>query len=95
MKVGKNMNLQKEDEVKMLINEAKIKNHLTDEALAKKIGVSVSTLHKWKLQPGFFRLDHIWLIEQLAGRELNQTMRCYGRLASGYWEASGRTVDDA
>lgn len=85
----------KEDEVKILINEAKIRNHLTDGGLAKKMGISVSTLHKWRQQPGFFRLEHIWLIEQLAGRELNQTARCYGKMVSGYWEAVSSTVDDA
>ena len=30
---------QREDEVKILINEAKIRNNLTDEGLAKKIGM--------------------------------------------------------
>lgn len=61
---------RQEDEVKLLICEAKIRNNLTDEGLARKIGIPFSTLGKRKCHPGDFRMHHIWLIEQLAGRPL-------------------------
>lgn len=61
---------QQEDEVKLLISEAKIRNNLTDEGLARKIGMPFNTLGKRKCHPGDFRMHHIWLIEQLAGRPL-------------------------
>lgn len=61
---------QNEDEVKLLISEAKIRNNLTDEGLARKIGMPFNTLGKRKCHPGEFKLYHIWLIEQLAGRSL-------------------------
>lgn len=61
---------QREDEVKLLISEAKIRNNLTDEGLARKIGMPLSTLRNRKVHPGRYRMDDIWLLEQLAGRRL-------------------------
>lgn len=61
---------QREDEVKILINEVKVRNNLTDEGLAKKIGMPLGTLRNRKVHPGRYRLDDIWLLEQLAGRRL-------------------------
>ena len=61
---------QHEDEVKILINEAKVRNNLTDEGLAKKIGMPLGTLRNRIVHPGRYRLDDIWLLEQLAGRRL-------------------------
>lgn len=60
---------RREDELKLLISEAKIKNNLTDKELAKKIGMPYSTFGKQKLHPGLMRMDFVWLIEQLAGRK--------------------------
>ena len=59
-----------EDEVKLLIHEAKVRNKLTDEGLAKRIGMPLSTLRNLKAHPGRYRLDDLWLFEQLAGRPL-------------------------
>lgn len=61
---------QHEDEVKILINEAKVRNDLTDEGLAKKMGMPLPTLRNRKCNPGRFRMDDIWMIELLAGRAL-------------------------
>ena len=58
------------DEVKILINEAKVRNNLNDEGLAKKIGMPLPTLRNRKCNPGRFRMDDIWLIEQLVEYEL-------------------------
>lgn len=59
---------RREDETKILIAEAKVKNNLTDEALAKRIGMTLSTLKKQKQHPGRMRLDYVWAIEKLAGK---------------------------
>ncbi len=61
---------QREDEIKIMISEAKVKNNLTNESLAKKIGMPLSTFSKLKMTPGKMRLDSIWLIEELAGRRV-------------------------
>ena len=61
---------RQEDEVKLLFHEAKVRNNLTDEGLAKRIGMPLSTLRNRKAHPGRYRLDDLWLFEQLAGRPL-------------------------
>lgn len=63
-----------EDEVKILITEAKVRNNLTDKDLAKKIGIKYNTFRNLKPHPGKLRLDYIWQIEKLAGRgrEINR-----------------------
>ena len=61
---------QRGDEVKILINEAKVRNNLTDEGLAKKMNMPLPTLRNRKCNPGRFRMDDIWMIELLAGRPL-------------------------
>lgn len=60
---------RREDELKILIAEAKVKNNLTDADLAKKIGMTYSTFGKQKLHPGSMRMDFVWAIERLAGRD--------------------------
>lgn len=64
----KSLYQKKEDDVKLLINEAKIRNNLKDEGLAKKIGMPLNTFRKQKIHPGGMRLDYLWAIEELAGR---------------------------
>lgn len=63
---------RRSDDVKILIHEAKVKNNLTDEMLAKKIGMKYGTFKKQKLHPGDLRLDYVWAIEVLAGREVKE-----------------------
>lgn len=59
---------QREDEIKIIIAEAKIRHNLTDEELSKKIGMPFNTFNKKKLHPGELRGRHIWLLESLAGK---------------------------
>ena len=59
---------KREEELKILIAEVKIKNKLTDEQLAKKIPMPLSTLKKRKSHPGRLLADQVWRIEQLAGK---------------------------
>lgn len=66
--VQKSYYQQREDEVKIIIAEIKVKLNLTDEALAKKVGIPFNTFNKKKQHPGMFRADHIWQLEKLAGR---------------------------
>lgn len=58
---------RREDEVKILIAKAKVRNNLTDAQLAKKIGMPHSTFGKQKLHPGTMRLEYVWAIEKMAG----------------------------
>jgi len=60
---------QRQDEARLLIEAAKIKNNLTTAQLAKKIGMPFNTLNKLVCHPGRLRLEYIWAIEKLAGRE--------------------------
>lgn len=59
---------QREDEIKITIAEAKVRHNLTDEALAKKIGMPLNTFNKKKVHPGEIKARYIWLMEELAGR---------------------------
>lgn len=65
----KNEYQKQEDDVKVLIAEAKVRNDFTDEQLAKKIGMSYSTFKKQKLSPGSMRMSYVWLIAVLAGKK--------------------------
>lgn len=60
---------QREEEIKLLICQAKIKNKLTDAQLAKKIGIPLRTFMDKKAHPGEMRLDFLWAIEKLANVE--------------------------
>lgn len=59
---------QREDELKLLIAEIKIKNKLSDEQLAKRIPMPLSTLKKRKSHPGRLLEEQVWILERMAGR---------------------------
>lgn len=61
---------QREEQLKLLIAEVKIKNKLTDEQLAKLIPMPLSTLKKRKTHPGRLLADQVWRLEQLAKKEV-------------------------
>lgn len=61
---------KREDELKLLISEVKIRNKYTDEKLAKLIPMPLSTLKKRKTHPGRLLADQVWRLEQLAGRSV-------------------------
>lgn len=61
---------QKEDDVKVLVYEAKVRNGLTDAGLAKRLGIAESTVRERNSQPGKYRMNDIWILEMLAGRPL-------------------------
>lgn len=65
----KNYYRQREDDMKILIATAKTRNNLTNEKLAKKIGMPASTFSKKTCHPGEFRCSQLWLLEELAGKE--------------------------
>ncbi len=64
----KNYYKRREDDMKVLIAEAKARNNLDNTGLAKKIGVSPSTISHKACHPGNFRCSQLWLLEELAGR---------------------------
>lgn len=61
---------KREEELKLLIAEVKIRNKYTDEKLAKLIPMPLSTLKKRKTHPGRLLADQVWRLEQLAGRRV-------------------------
>lgn len=60
---------KKEDDMKILIAEAKTRNNLDNKGLARKIGVSKSTIDHKACHPGNFSCSQLWLLEELAGKE--------------------------
>lgn len=64
----KNYYKQREDDMKILIAAAKTRNNLTNNSLAKKIGMPADTFNKKTCHPGSFRCSQLWLLEELAGR---------------------------
>ena len=61
---------RREDDLKLLISEIKIKNKLTDEQLSKLIPIPLSTFKKRKSHPGRFSADQVWRLERLAKKEV-------------------------
>lgn len=65
----KNYYKRREDDMKVLIAEAKARNNLDNKGLAKKIGVSHSSISHKTCHPGNFSCSQLWLLEELAGKE--------------------------
>lgn len=57
---------QRAEELKILISTVKIKHKLTDQQLAKKIGMRYGTFKAWKSDVGKFNVEKIWLLEVMA-----------------------------
>lgn len=58
------------DNTKVLLYEAKVRNDLTDEALAKKMGLSSRTIRERRSNPDLFTLDKLLILSELAGKEI-------------------------
>lgn len=75
--MGKNSQTYKArcDDIRLLIEEAKIKTGFNDEKIASRMGISPGTLRNKKCKsgdPSSLRLSHIWVLEALAGRTLKE-----------------------
>ncbi len=53
------------ENLKAIIAEAKVRRHLTDEGIAKAMGMPLSSFTFRKSNPGRFRLEDIWLLCQV------------------------------
>jgi len=56
------------EELRILISTVKIKHKLTDQQLAKKIGMKYGTFMEWKSNVGKFNAEKIWLLEVMADK---------------------------
>lgn len=61
---------RQKDAVRVLIEEAKIKNNLGDIQLSQYLGVTTRTLSERKRDPGPLTLDKIIIIAELAEKEV-------------------------
>ena len=58
------------DSAKVLLYEAKVRNNLSDEALAKRIGLSSRTIQERRRKPENLTLDKLAILSELAGKEI-------------------------
>lgn len=65
----KNYYKRREDDMIILIAAAKTRNNLDNKGLAKKLGVSKSTIDHKARHPGSLTCSQLWLLEELAGKE--------------------------
>ena len=61
---------RQKDAVRVLIEEAKIKNNLSDIQLSQYLGITTRTLNERNRDPGLLTLDKIIIISELAEREV-------------------------
>lgn len=66
----KSLEQRQKDAVRVLIEEAKIKNNLGDIQLSQYLGVTTRTLSERKRDPGPLTLDKIIIIAELAEKEV-------------------------
>jgi len=55
------------ENIKVLIQEVKIRKKLGNKQLAKLLGVSESTFQRRQAHPGDFSMQQMWLMVQMAG----------------------------
>lgn len=66
----KSLEQRQKDAVRVLIEEAKIKNNLGDIQLSQYLGITTRTLSERKRDPGPLTLDKIIIIAELAEKEV-------------------------
>ena len=67
---NKNQAQRQKDNVRVLIEEAKIRNNLNEPELARYMGISTTTLSDRKKDPGGMTLDKLMILLELTGKEL-------------------------
>lgn len=58
---------RRDENIRVLIKEVKVRNHLTNDQLADVLGISKSTLIKRQADPGLFEVKQISRLALLAG----------------------------
>ena len=66
---------KQKDDVRVLIEEAKIRNELGDGQLSQYLGIAERTLRERKVDPGPFTLDKLLVLLELTGKEIRYVER--------------------
>lgn len=61
---------RQKDDVRVLIEEAKIRNNFTDEQLSGYMGISDRTLREKGSDPGGITLGKLMILGELTGKEI-------------------------
>lgn len=61
---------RQKDDVRVLIEEAKIRNNFTDEQLSGYMGISDRTLREKRSDPSGITLDKLMILGELTGKEI-------------------------
>ena len=56
----------RKENIKALIAEVKVRNHLLDSGVAKLMNLPLGTFRERKKDPNKFRLEDIWMLMQAA-----------------------------
>ena len=62
---------RQKDDVRVLIEEAKIRNGFNEGELARYMGISTTTLTERKKDPGGLILDKLLILLELTGKEIH------------------------
>ena len=62
---------RQKDDVRVLIEEAKIRNGFNEGELARYMGISTTTLTERKKDPGGLTLDKLLILLELTGKEIH------------------------
>ena len=66
----KNTDQRQKDDVRVLIEEAKIRNDFNESELSRYLGISTTTLTGKKGDPGKLTLETLWILLELTGKEM-------------------------
>ncbi len=80
MKGGENVkkktqDQRQKDDIRVLIEEAKIRNGLNESELSRCMGISTTTLSERKKEPGGITLEKLFILLELAGKEIRYVER--------------------
>ncbi len=71
----KTLDQKAKDDVKVLIEEAKIRNNFKDDLLAQYMGISTHMLRDRRADPGSITLDKLLILLELTGKEIEYVER--------------------
>ena len=61
---------RQKDDVRVLLEEAKIRNGLNDYELSKYLGIADRTLRERRSDPGGITINNLIILMELAGKEM-------------------------
>ena len=66
---------RQKDDIRVLIEEAKIRNGLNEGELSRCMGISTTTLSERKKDPGGITIDKLFILLELTGKEIRYVER--------------------